>query len=64
MFSQLIFKPVTILFSKYPVAGAPAPSNIRNAPYPQGNNRQRVIFNVKALMLKPYKLTWEKNMNL
>src|SRR5436190_18609668 len=36
MFSQLIFKPVdTASFSKYPVAGAPAASNIRNASYPQ-----------------------------
>ena len=36
MFSQLIFKPVDpSTFSKYPVAGAPAPTNIRNAAYPQ-----------------------------
>ena len=36
MFSQLIFKPVdTSTFSKYPVAGAPAATNIRSAAYPQ-----------------------------
>ena len=49
MFSQLLFKPVdTTAFSKYPVAGAPAPTNIRNAPYPQILPDSRVIFNVKA----------------
>src|SRR5204862_771983 len=49
MFSQLIFKPVDIsTFSKYPVAGAPAPSNIRNAAYPQILPDSRVIFNIKA----------------
>lgn len=49
MFSQLIFKPVdTSTFSKYPVAGAPAPSNVRNAAYPQITADSRVIFNIKA----------------
>ena len=49
MFSQLIFKPVDqSTFSKYPVAGAPAPSNIRNAPYPQITTDSRVMFNIKA----------------
>ncbi len=49
MFSRLIFKPVDeSTFSKYPVAGAPASSNIRNAPYPQITSDSRVIFNIKA----------------
>ncbi|MEO6232553.1 MAG: alpha/beta hydrolase-fold protein [Ferruginibacter sp.] len=49
MFSQLIFKPVDpSTFSKYPVAGAPAATNIRNAQYPQILADSRVIFNVKA----------------
>lgn len=49
MFSQLLFKPVdTSTFSKYPVAGAPASTNIRNAPYPQVLPDSRVIFNIKA----------------
>lgn len=49
MFSQLLFKPVdTATFSKYPVAGAPAPSNVRNAAYPQVTLDSRVIFNIKA----------------
>lgn len=49
MFSQLIFKTVNpASFSKYPIAGAPAPSNIRNAAYPQITADSRVIFNIKA----------------
>jgi len=49
MFSQLIFKPVdTSTFSKYPVVGAPASSNIRNAQYPQILADHRVIFRIKA----------------
>jgi enterochelin esterase-like enzyme len=49
MFSQLIFKPVdTSTFSKYPVAGAPAATNVRNAQYPQVLADHRVIFNIKA----------------
>lgn len=49
MFSQLIFKPVdTSTFSKYPVVGAPASSNVRSAQYPQILADHRVIFRVKA----------------
>jgi enterochelin esterase-like enzyme len=49
MFSQLIFKPVdTSTFSKYPVVGAPASSNIRSSQYPQILADHRVIFRVKA----------------
>ncbi|HCL05614.1 MAG TPA: esterase [Chitinophagaceae bacterium] len=49
MFSQLLFKPVdTSAFSKYPVAGAPAASNVRNAAYPQILPDNRVIFSLKA----------------
>jgi len=49
MFSQLIFKPVdTSTFSKYPVVGAPASSNIRSAQFPQILADNRVIFRVKA----------------
>lgn len=49
MFSQLLFKSVdTSSFSKYPVAGAPAVSNVRNAAYPQVLPENRVIFNLKA----------------
>ncbi len=49
MFSQLLFKPVdTSSFSKYPVAGAPAATNVRNAAYPQILPDSRVIFKMKA----------------
>ncbi|MEX6686346.1 alpha/beta hydrolase-fold protein [Danxiaibacter flavus] len=49
MFSQLIFKPVdTSTFSKYPVVGAPAATNVRNAKYPQILPDSRVIFRIKA----------------
>lgn len=49
MFSQLLFKPVdTSSFSKYPVAGAPAATNVRNAAYPQILPDSRVIFKIKA----------------
>jgi enterochelin esterase-like enzyme len=49
MFSQLIFKPVdTSTFSKYPVVGAPASTNIRSAQYPQILADHRVIFHIKA----------------
>jgi enterochelin esterase-like enzyme len=49
MFSQLIFKPVyPSTFSKYPVAGAPAATNIRNGAYPQILTDSRVIFSIKA----------------
>ncbi len=49
MFSQLLFKPVDpSSFSKYPVAGAPAPTNIRNGAYPQVTADSRVRFSIKA----------------
>jgi enterochelin esterase-like enzyme len=49
MFSQLLFKPVdTATFSKYPVAGAPAATNVPSALYPQILPDHRVIFSVKA----------------
>jgi enterochelin esterase-like enzyme len=49
MFSQLIFKPVdTSTFSRYPVVGAPASTNVRNASYPQILPDNRVIFSIKA----------------
>jgi enterochelin esterase-like enzyme len=49
MFSQLIFKTVdTATFSKYPVAGAPASTNVRNAVYPQVLTDNRVVFGIKA----------------
>jgi enterochelin esterase-like enzyme len=49
MFSQLLFKPVDKnSFSKYPVAGAPAATNIRNGAYPQILPDSRVIFSTKA----------------
>lgn len=49
MFSQLIFKPADpSTFSKYPVAGAPAATNIRNGVYPQVLADSRVIFKTKA----------------
>ncbi|MBV9988250.1 MAG: esterase [Chitinophagaceae bacterium] len=49
MFSQLLFKPVDpSTFSKYPVAGAPAATNIRNGAYPQIMTDSRVKFSIKA----------------
>lgn len=49
MFSQLIFKPVEpSTFSRYPVAGAPATTNIRNSAYPQVLADSRVMFSTKA----------------
>ncbi|MHA8088118.1 alpha/beta hydrolase-fold protein [Aquirufa sp. Wall-65K1] len=49
MFSQLIFKPVDeTSFPKYPVVGATATSNVRNANYPQILPNHQVIFKVKA----------------
>lgn len=65
MFSQLIFKPVDpSTFSKYPVAGAPAPSNIRNAPYPQITTDSRVIFNIKAPDAKKVQIDLGKKYDL
>ena len=49
MFSQLLFKPVDqSAFSKYPVAGAPAQTNVRNSNYPQILADKKVIFKTKA----------------
>lgn len=49
MLSQLLFKPVdTASFSKYPVAGAPAATNVSSSLYPQILPNHRVIFRVKA----------------
>ena len=49
MFSQLIFKPVDpSTFSKYPVAGAPAATNIRNGALSANTSDNRVIFRTKA----------------
>lgn len=49
MFSQLIFKPVDpSTFSKYPEAGAPASTNIRNGAYPQIMSDSRVKFSMRA----------------
>jgi enterochelin esterase-like enzyme len=65
MFSQLIFKPVDIsTFSKYPIAGAPAPSNIRNAPYPQITTDSRVMFNIKAPEAKRVQIDLGKKYDL
>jgi enterochelin esterase-like enzyme len=65
MFSQLIFKEVDqSSFSKYPVAGAPAPSNIRNALYPQITTDSRVIFNIKAPEAKKVQIDLGKKYDL
>src|ERR1043166_3555550 len=49
MFSQLLFKPVdTTAFSKYPVAGMPAATNINTNGYPQILADHRVMFSMKA----------------
>jgi len=65
MFSQLIFKPVDpSTFSKYPIAGAPASSNIRNASYPQITADNRVIFNVKAPDAKKVQIDLGKKYDL
>jgi enterochelin esterase-like enzyme len=49
MFSQLIFKPNDVsTFSRYPVAGVPASTNVRNAQYPQVDADSRVLFSIKA----------------
>jgi enterochelin esterase-like enzyme len=49
MFSQLLFKPVDqSTFSKYPVVGAPAQTNVRGANYPQILADQKVLFSLKA----------------
>ena len=51
-------------FSKYPVAGAPAPSNIRNAPYPQITTDSRVMFNIKAPEAKKVQIDLGKKYDL
>ena len=49
MFTQFLFKEVdTAGLSKLSVLGTPAPTNIRNAAYPQILPDQRVIFKIKA----------------
>lgn len=65
MFSQLIFKPVDqTTFSKYPVAGAPASTNVRNAQYPQITPDSRVIFNIKAPDAKKVQIDLGKKYDL
>lgn len=65
MFSQLIFKPVDpSTFSKYPVAGAPPSTNIRNAKYPQVTSDSRVIFNIKAPEAKKVQIDLAKKYDL
>ncbi len=65
MFAQLNFKEVDqSSFSKYPVAGAPAPSNIRNAAYPQVTTDSRVLFNIKAPEAKKVQIDLGKKYDL
>ncbi|CAN5475993.1 hypothetical protein BH11BAC5_BH11BAC5_11170 [soil metagenome] len=65
MFSQLIFKPVDpSTFSKYPVAGAPAATNIRNAKYPQVTADSRVLFSIKAPDAKKVQIDLAKKYDL
>ena len=65
MFSQLIFKPVDpSSFSKYPVAGAPPATNIRNAKYPQVTSDSRVLFNIKAPDAKKVQIDLAKKYDL
>ncbi len=65
MFSQLIFKPVDIsTFSKYPVVGAPAATNVRNAAYPQITPDSRVTFNIKAPEAKKVQIDLGKKYDL
>jgi enterochelin esterase-like enzyme len=65
MFSQLIFKPVDpSTFLKYPVAGAPPSTNIRNAKYPQVTTDSRVLFSVKAPDAKKVQIDLAKKYDL
>jgi enterochelin esterase-like enzyme len=65
MFSQLIFKPVDpSTFSKYPVAGAPPSTNIRNAKYPQVTSDSRVLFSIKAPDAKKVQIDLAKKYDL
>lgn len=53
MYAQLLFKQVdTSSFKNYPVAGAPASTNVRNSEYPQVLPDARVKFRVKAAEAK------------
>ena len=65
MFSQLIFKPVDAsAFVKYPVAGAPPSTNIRNAKYPQVTSDSRVLFSIKAPDAKKVQIDLAKKYDL
>lgn len=65
MFSQLIFKPVDpSTFSKYPVAGAPPATNIRNAKYPQVTTDSKVMFSIKAPDAKKIQIDLGKKYDL
>ncbi len=65
MFSQLIFKPVDpSTFSKYPVAGAPPATNIRNAKFPQVTSDSRVLFSIKAPDAKKVQIDLAKKYDL
>lgn len=65
MFSQLLFKPVDpSSFSKYPVAGMPAVTNVRNAAYPQVLPDSRVKFSIKAPDAKKVQIDLGKKYDL
>lgn len=65
MFSQLIFKNVDpSTFSKYPVAGAPPSTNIRNAKFPQVTADSRVLFSIKAPDAKKVQIDLAKKYDL
>jgi enterochelin esterase-like enzyme len=65
MFSQLLFKPVDqSSFSKYPVAGVPASTNIRNGAYPQIMSDSRVKFSIKAPDAKKVQIDLGKKYDL
>lgn len=65
MFSQLLFKPVDqSSFSKYPVAGVPASTNIRNSAYPQVMTDSRVKFSIKAPEAKRVQIDLGKKYDL
>ncbi|MES2373063.1 MAG: alpha/beta hydrolase-fold protein [Bacteroidota bacterium] len=65
MFSQLLFKPVDqSTFSKYPIAGVPASTNIRNGVYPQVMTDSRVKFSIKAPEAKRVQIDLGKKYDL
>jgi enterochelin esterase-like enzyme len=65
MFSQLLFKPVDqSSFLKYPVAGVPASTNIRNSAYPQVMTDSRVKFSIKAPEAKRVQIDLGKKYDL